>query len=126
MKELNLLCVCEVLLLKYFAVCLCETVVLLVCVCLCECECVCVCSGSRGVIAVYWSPAAWCLRNEGVSSVLLGASNTDQLMENIGAIQVRPQRSVCVYVCVCVCLYECTQVCLPAEHISGIICENMA
>uniref|UniRef100_A0A8C5QB40 Voltage-gated potassium channel subunit beta-2 n=1 Tax=Leptobrachium leishanense TaxID=445787 RepID=A0A8C5QB40_9ANUR len=31
---------------------------------------------------------AWCLRNEGVSSVLLGASNTDQLMENIGAIQV--------------------------------------
>uniref|UniRef100_A0A8C9RCK4 Voltage-gated potassium channel subunit beta-2 n=1 Tax=Scleropages formosus TaxID=113540 RepID=A0A8C9RCK4_SCLFO len=32
---------------------------------------------------------AWCLRNEGVSSVLLGASNTDQLMENIGAIQVR-------------------------------------
>ncbi|KAI2514759.1 potassium voltage-gated channel subfamily A regulatory beta subunit 2 [Homo sapiens] len=32
---------------------------------------------------------AWCLRNEGVSSVLLGASNADQLMENIGAIQVR-------------------------------------
>uniref|UniRef100_A0A3Q3WNR3 Voltage-gated potassium channel subunit beta-1 n=1 Tax=Mola mola TaxID=94237 RepID=A0A3Q3WNR3_MOLML len=31
--------------------------------------------------------AIWCLRNEGVSSVLLGASNTDQLMENIGAIQ---------------------------------------
>ncbi|KAI5095735.1 hypothetical protein C0J45_14165, partial [Silurus meridionalis] len=31
---------------------------------------------------------AWCLRNEGVSSVLLGASSTDQLMENIGAIQV--------------------------------------
>lgn len=47
-----------------------------------------------GVIALYWSPAAWCLRNEGVSSVLLGASNTDQLMENIGAIQV----SVCVFV----------------------------
>lgn len=39
-------------------------------------------------LTVYWSPAAWCLRNEGVSSVLLGASNTDQLMENIGAIQV--------------------------------------
>jgi len=37
---------------------------------------------------------AWCLRNEGVSSVLLGASNTDQLMENIGAIQVRMQMSV--------------------------------
>uniref|UniRef100_U3IUD5 Voltage-gated potassium channel subunit beta-2 n=1 Tax=Anas platyrhynchos platyrhynchos TaxID=8840 RepID=U3IUD5_ANAPP len=35
---------------------------------------------------------AWCLRNEGVSSVLLGASNADQLMENIGAIQVRPAR----------------------------------
>lgn len=32
---------------------------------------------------------AWCLRNEGVSCVLLGASSTDQLMENIGAIQVR-------------------------------------
>ncbi|TNN66238.1 Voltage-gated potassium channel subunit beta-2 [Liparis tanakae] len=30
---------------------------------------------------------AWCLRNEGVSSVLLGASSTEQLMENIGAIQ---------------------------------------
>ncbi|CAG07043.1 unnamed protein product [Tetraodon nigroviridis] len=33
------------------------------------------------------------LRNEGVSSVLLGASNTDQLMENIGAIQVLPKLS---------------------------------
>uniref|UniRef100_A0A8C1M4J4 Voltage-gated potassium channel subunit beta-1 n=1 Tax=Cyprinus carpio TaxID=7962 RepID=A0A8C1M4J4_CYPCA len=31
---------------------------------------------------------AWCLRNEGVSCVLLGASSTEQLMENIGAIQV--------------------------------------
>ncbi|XP_060690146.1 voltage-gated potassium channel subunit beta-1a isoform X3 [Hemiscyllium ocellatum] len=31
---------------------------------------------------------AWCLRNEGVSSVLLGASNTEQLTENLGAIQV--------------------------------------
>lgn len=51
-------------------------------------------SHGGGVIAVYWSPAAWCLRNEGVSSVLLGASNTDQLMENIGAIQV----SACVSV----------------------------
>lgn len=53
-----------------------------------------------GVIAVYWSSAAWCLRNEGVSSVLLGASNTDQLMENIGAIQVR-SRNLCVCVCAC-------------------------
>ncbi|XP_038579129.1 voltage-gated potassium channel subunit beta-2-like isoform X2 [Micropterus salmoides] len=32
---------------------------------------------------------AWCLRNEGVNSVLLGASRTEQLMENIRAIQVR-------------------------------------
>ncbi|NWJ03382.1 KCAB2 protein, partial [Crypturellus undulatus] len=39
------------------------------------------------------SLAAWCLRNEGVSSVLLGASNADQLMENIGAIQVLPKLS---------------------------------
>lgn len=59
--------------------------VALVCVCVCVFILV-----VGGVIAVYWSPAAWCLRNEGVSSVLLGASNTDQLMENIGAIQVRP------------------------------------
>ncbi|KAL2103315.1 hypothetical protein ACEWY4_000183 [Coilia grayii] len=36
---------------------------------------------------------AWCLRNEGVSSVLMGASSTDQLMENIGAIQVLPKLS---------------------------------
>lgn len=47
------------------------------------------CHYGGGVISVSRSPAAWCLRNEGVSSVLLGASNTDQLMENIGAIQVR-------------------------------------
>uniref|UniRef100_A0A8C2WJ88 Voltage-gated potassium channel subunit beta-2 n=1 Tax=Cyclopterus lumpus TaxID=8103 RepID=A0A8C2WJ88_CYCLU len=39
---------------------------------------------------------AWCLRNEGVSSVLLGASNTDQLMENIGAIQVLPKLSTSI------------------------------
>nr|XP_021323321.1 voltage-gated potassium channel subunit beta-1 isoform X1 [Danio rerio] len=31
---------------------------------------------------------AWCLRNEGVSSVLLGTSNAEQLTENLGAIQV--------------------------------------
>ncbi|XP_078267103.1 voltage-gated potassium channel subunit beta-1a [Rhinoraja longicauda] len=31
---------------------------------------------------------AWCLRTEGVSSVLLGASNPQQLTENLGAIQV--------------------------------------
>lgn len=62
----------------------------------CECP-----RRGRGVIAVYWSSAAWCLRNEGVSSVLLGASNTDQLMENIGAIQVR-SRIMCMCVCICV------------------------
>lgn len=55
--------------------------------------------GGGSVTAVYWSSAAWCLRNEGVSSVLLGASNTDQLMENIGAIQVRHTEFVCLRVC---------------------------
>lgn len=78
--------------------------------------CVYVHSRGGGVIAVYWSPAAWCLRNEGVSSVLLGASNTDQLMENIGAIQVRPQNE---------CVFVCTRVCRSAEQISGLICENV-
>uniref|UniRef100_A0A3P8SLN1 Voltage-gated potassium channel subunit beta-1 n=1 Tax=Amphiprion percula TaxID=161767 RepID=A0A3P8SLN1_AMPPE len=34
---------------------------------------------------------AWCLRNEGVSSVLLGSSNPTQLTENLGAIQVIPK-----------------------------------
>uniref|UniRef100_A0A672NMD4 Voltage-gated potassium channel subunit beta-1-like n=1 Tax=Sinocyclocheilus grahami TaxID=75366 RepID=A0A672NMD4_SINGR len=34
---------------------------------------------------------AWCLRNEGVSSVLLGTSNAEQLTENLGAIQVLPK-----------------------------------
>uniref|UniRef100_A0A665UMR2 Voltage-gated potassium channel subunit beta-1 n=1 Tax=Echeneis naucrates TaxID=173247 RepID=A0A665UMR2_ECHNA len=32
---------------------------------------------------------AWCLRNEGVNAVLLGASRIDQLLENIRAIRVR-------------------------------------
>uniref|UniRef100_G3QBV1 NADP-dependent oxidoreductase domain-containing protein n=1 Tax=Gasterosteus aculeatus aculeatus TaxID=481459 RepID=G3QBV1_GASAC len=32
---------------------------------------------------------AWCLRSEGVSSVLLGVSNTDQLLENLGALRVK-------------------------------------
>ena len=41
-----------------------------------------------------------------MSSVLLGASNADQLMENIGVIQVRPR--VCV--CVCVRVYVCVHV----------------
>lgn len=35
------------------------------------------------------SVSAWCLRSEGVSSVLLGVSNTEQLMENLGSIGVR-------------------------------------
>ncbi|XP_037629886.1 voltage-gated potassium channel subunit beta-2-like [Sebastes umbrosus] len=39
---------------------------------------------------------AWCLRNGGVNSVLLGASRTDQLMENIRAIQVLPKLSLSV------------------------------
>nr|XP_032661648.1 voltage-gated potassium channel subunit beta-3 [Chelonoidis abingdonii] len=34
---------------------------------------------------------AWCLRSEGVSSVLLGVSSTEQLIENLGAIQVLAQ-----------------------------------
>ncbi|KAM9786153.1 voltage-gated potassium channel subunit beta-2-like [Neosynchiropus ocellatus] len=34
---------------------------------------------------------AWCLRNEGVSSVLLGASRVEQLMENIRAVQILPK-----------------------------------
>uniref|UniRef100_A0A3P9CK59 Potassium voltage-gated channel subfamily A regulatory beta subunit 3 n=1 Tax=Maylandia zebra TaxID=106582 RepID=A0A3P9CK59_9CICH len=35
---------------------------------------------------------AWCLRSEGVSSVLLGVSNTDQLLENLGILsQMTPQ-----------------------------------
>uniref|UniRef100_A0A671KMB2 Voltage-gated potassium channel subunit beta-1 n=1 Tax=Sinocyclocheilus anshuiensis TaxID=1608454 RepID=A0A671KMB2_9TELE len=34
---------------------------------------------------------AWCLRNEGVSSVLLGTSNAEQLTENLGAIQFLPK-----------------------------------
>ncbi|XP_071331253.1 voltage-gated potassium channel subunit beta-2-like [Trachinotus anak] len=36
---------------------------------------------------------AWCLRNEGVNSVLLGASRAEQLVENIRAIQVLPKLS---------------------------------
>ncbi|XP_062839932.1 voltage-gated potassium channel subunit beta-3 isoform X2 [Anolis carolinensis] len=34
---------------------------------------------------------AWCLRSEGVSSVLLGVSSADQLIENLGSIQVLSQ-----------------------------------
>ncbi|XP_051851722.1 voltage-gated potassium channel subunit beta-3 isoform X4 [Antechinus flavipes] len=34
---------------------------------------------------------AWCLRSEAVSSVLLEVSNTEQLMENLGALQVLAQ-----------------------------------
>ncbi|KAG9333134.1 hypothetical protein JZ751_013452 [Albula glossodonta] len=42
-------------------------------------------------VFVFSLSAAWCLRNEGVSSVLLGTSNPDQLTENLGAIQVLPK-----------------------------------
>ncbi|KAL4631420.1 voltage-gated potassium channel subunit beta-3 [Arapaima gigas] len=34
---------------------------------------------------------AWCLCSEGVSCVLLGASHTEQLLENLSSIQVLPQ-----------------------------------
>ncbi|XP_038624506.1 voltage-gated potassium channel subunit beta-3 [Tachyglossus aculeatus] len=34
---------------------------------------------------------AWCLRSEGVSSVLLGVSSEEQLLENLGALQVLGQ-----------------------------------
>uniref|UniRef100_A0A8C6L0M8 Voltage-gated potassium channel subunit beta-1 n=1 Tax=Nothobranchius furzeri TaxID=105023 RepID=A0A8C6L0M8_NOTFU len=34
---------------------------------------------------------AWCLRSEGVSSVLLGVSTADQLIENLGALQILSQ-----------------------------------
>uniref|UniRef100_A0A8C9W8M7 Potassium voltage-gated channel subfamily A regulatory beta subunit 3 n=1 Tax=Scleropages formosus TaxID=113540 RepID=A0A8C9W8M7_SCLFO len=34
---------------------------------------------------------AWCLRSEGVSSVLLGVSNTEQLVENLGSLRVLSQ-----------------------------------
>uniref|UniRef100_H3CXF3 Voltage-gated potassium channel subunit beta-1 n=1 Tax=Tetraodon nigroviridis TaxID=99883 RepID=H3CXF3_TETNG len=34
---------------------------------------------------------AWCLRSEGVSSVLLGVSTTDQLLENLGALRILTQ-----------------------------------
>lgn len=37
------------------------------------------------------SSSAWCLRNEGVNSVLLGASSAEQMVENIKAIQVSSQ-----------------------------------
>ncbi|KAI3357105.1 hypothetical protein L3Q82_015573 [Scortum barcoo] len=41
-------------------------------------------------------PTAWCLRNEGVNAVLLGASRADQLKENIKAIQVLPKLSLSI------------------------------
>ncbi|XP_066578364.1 voltage-gated potassium channel subunit beta-2 isoform X1 [Amia ocellicauda] len=34
---------------------------------------------------------AWCLRSEGVSSVLLGVSNTEQLVENLGSLRILSQ-----------------------------------
>ncbi len=34
---------------------------------------------------------AWCLKNEGVHCLLLGASSNEQLTENIKALQVIPK-----------------------------------
>ena len=31
---------------------------------------------------------AWCLKNPNVSTILLGATNSDQMIENIGSIEV--------------------------------------
>lgn len=48
----------------------------------------------RSIKGVIWCVSAWCLRSEGVSSVLLGVSNTEQLMENLSSIQVtKPKRT---------------------------------
>lgn len=41
------------------------------------------------------SSTAWCLRNDGVSAVLLGASRTEQLRENLRALQVRACTRTC-------------------------------
>lgn len=46
---------------------------------------------NRACIVFVFSITAWCLRSEGVSSVLLGVSNTDQLLENLGALRVKKQ-----------------------------------
>uniref|UniRef100_A0A9J8BML8 Potassium voltage-gated channel, shaker-related subfamily, beta member 1 b n=1 Tax=Cyprinus carpio carpio TaxID=630221 RepID=A0A9J8BML8_CYPCA len=48
-------------------------------------------NGKNEYVLKMHSPSAWCLRNEGVSSVLLGTSNPAQLTENLGAIQVLPK-----------------------------------
>lgn len=43
------------------------------------------------VVMIHWFSlffSAWCLRSEGVSSVLLGVSTADQLLENLGALRV--------------------------------------
>jgi aryl-alcohol dehydrogenase-like predicted oxidoreductase len=34
---------------------------------------------------------AWCLKNPNVDTVILGASNIDQLRENLGALEVKAQ-----------------------------------
>ncbi|XP_041655537.1 voltage-gated potassium channel subunit beta-2-like [Cheilinus undulatus] len=39
---------------------------------------------------------AWCLRNEAVNSVLLGASRLEQLVENIRAVQVLPKLTLSI------------------------------
>lgn len=66
------------------------------------------CSAPSGGHSVNFSlclPPAWCLRNEGVSSVLLGTSNPEQLTENLGAIQVRTHTWPVFASCVCLLSY---------------------
>lgn len=45
---------------------------------------------------LFLCPVAWCLRSEGVSSVLLGVSTTDQLLENLGALRVHFLKCFCL------------------------------
>uniref|UniRef100_A0A3P9PSV8 Voltage-gated potassium channel subunit beta-1 n=1 Tax=Poecilia reticulata TaxID=8081 RepID=A0A3P9PSV8_POERE len=52
---------------------------------------------------------AWCLRNEGVSSVLLGTSNPEQLTENLGAIQVQNTNTLfCLHLPRFTCIWAVT------------------
>ena len=43
-----------------------------------------ICSDQTG----FYSFSGWCLKNEGVSCVLLGASTVDQLKEDIASLKV--------------------------------------
>lgn len=46
------------------------------------------CAPYQSDLLVFSVFTAWCLRSEGVSSVLLGVSTADQLLENLGALRV--------------------------------------